>query len=336
MRRAWLVLAVVALLGLATGVACSIGQQIARGPTRTPTRTPKPTFTPTPLETATPVTLPTATAAQVGAQPTNTPAVVPTNTPVSSPSPTQQPPTDTPLPPSPTPVPKPVVVVNSDRVNVRAGPGTVYAVIGQVTRGSRLEVQGRNPDGDWWQVCCVNDQIGWITDSLVTREGDFGGVEIAANIPPTPTRRPTPRPTATPIPQPTPTPAPQYPFQLLRGVEKCSPNQGITYFDGFVRYRNNSPRNGVCVHIAFYGPRNTKCSGCDGVGDGVWSFAPFGSQPAPKGTTVEIFVVSCPANMPAGGQTEGTGFGDLTPRSDKWVYTVNESVECHGITFVGD
>jgi hypothetical protein len=41
------------------------------------------------------------------------------------------------------------------------------------------------------------------------------------------------------------------------------------------------------------GPRNTKCSGCDGVGDGVWGFSPFGG-PAPAGTTVEIFVVECP------------------------------------------
>ena len=46
-----------------------------------------------------------------------------------------------------------------------------------------------------------------------------------------------------------------------------------TYVNGFVRYRSNSPRNGVCVHIAFYGPRNTKCSGCDGAGDGNFSFA---------------------------------------------------------------
>ncbi len=333
MRRAWLVLGIVALLGLGTGVACSVGQQIARGPTRTPTRTPKPTFTPTPLQTPTPLVLPTATPVQAGARPSDTPLAAPTNTPL--PTATPLPPTDTPPPPTPTPLPQPVVIVNSDRVNVRAGPGTAYGIIGQVTRGTRLQVQGRNPAGDWWQVCCVNGQAGWIIDNLVTREGDFGGVQVAANIPPTPTRRPTPLPTPTPVPQPTPTPA--YPFQLLRGVEKCTPNAGITYFDGFVRYRNNAPRNGVCVHIAFYGPRNTKCSGCDGVGDGVWSFAPFGQNPAPRGTTVEIYVVSCPpGGMPPGGQTEGTGFGDLTPRSDKWVYTVGDSVECHGITFVGD
>ena len=90
----------------------------------------------------------------------------------------------------------------------------------------------------------------------------------------------------------------------------------------------------ACVYtIAFYGPRNTKCSGCDGVGNGEWGFSPFGG-PAPAGTTVEIYVVQCPANMPLGGQS--SDFGDLTPLSEKWVYTVNESMQCSGITFYGD
>ncbi|MGB5052674.1 MAG: hypothetical protein WBO46_27230, partial [Caldilineaceae bacterium] len=116
-------------------------------------------------------------------------------------------------------------------------------------------------------------------------------------------------------------------------TERCDPNPGTTYFNGFTRASDNSLINAVCVHIAFYGPRNTKCSGCDGVGDGNWGFSPFGG-PAPAGTTVEIYVVQCPGSMPAGGQTEGSGFGDLTPQSPKWVKTINESVQCTGITFV--
>lgn len=142
------------------------------------------------------------------------------------------------------------------------------------------------------------------------------------------------QPTVAPPPTEPPKPAePSFPFLLLEGVETCEPNAGQTYFKGFVRYKSNEPRNAVCVHIGFYGPRTTKCSGCDGVGAGNWGFSPFGG-PAPAGTTVEIFVVSCPSDLPAGGQNGN--FSDLTPRSKKWVRTINESEQCAGITFVGD
>jgi hypothetical protein len=166
-------------------------------------------------------------------------------------------------------------------------------------------------------------------------------VQVAQNIPQSPappTARPQPRPQpTTPPAAPQPTAAAQYPFMLVKGVERCEPNAGQSYINGFVRYRNNNLRNGVCVHIAFYGPRNTKCSGCDGVGDGQWGFSPFGG-PAPAGTTVEVFVVQCSSSMPAGGIGADTpgGFGSLTPQSEKWVHTFSQSEQCTGITFAGD
>ena len=90
--------------------------------------------------------------------------------------------------------------------------------------------------------------------------------------------------------------------------------------------------NAVCLHIAFYEPRTTKCSGCDGVGDGAWGFSPFGG-PAPRGVPIEIFVVECPASgVPTGGM--GSDFGNLTPQSPKWTRTINDSEQCTGITFV--
>ena len=332
LKRSAMVLAIAGLV-LAGSLGCALSDLVARAPTPAPiaTRTPRPTFTATPVGTATPEVLPTATPVP----PTPTPEVPPTPTAVP-PTPTPEgPPTATPLPPTPTPEPIPVAIVQSDKVNVREGPGTAYRTMGQVPQGARLDIVGKNPAGDWWQVCCVNNQQAWIVGRLVTVEGAVGTVKVAANIPPPPPPTATPRPTATPVPAaPTATPAPQFPFLLVKGVDKCVSNPGQTYFDGFVRYANNNPRNGACVHIAYYGPRNTKCAGCDGVGAGVWGFSPFGG-PAPAGTTVEIFVVQCPTSMPAGGQTTNTGFGELTPLSEKWTYTINESVECHGITFAG-
>ena len=124
---------------------------------------------------------------------------------------------------------------------------------------------------------------------------------------------------------------PQLPYHYVSGSANCVPNAGVSYYNGEVRDREGRLQNGVCVHVAFYGPRNTKCSGCDGVGDGLWGFAPFGG-PAPADIPVEIFVVPCPAFMPPGGQS--SDWGDLTPQSDKWLFTTTStSMQCTGITF---
>ncbi len=324
-----------------------------------PTRTPPPTFTPT-VEQAPPEVDPNAAA---------TAQALATTQPLEPPPAENQPPaeggeaappaaeviTETqpadPPTPEPTPTPQAAEVVINSAINIRQGPGTNYNVIGAAQQGQRFPVTGKNQAGDWWQIN-YNGQAGWVFGQLVTPQ-NTGAVPVAQNIPAAP---PPPPPTNTPVPPPAaPPPAEQppaeqpaeeqpappppadnqnYPFQLVN-TERCDPNEGFTYFNGFVRYKDNSPRNGVCVHIAYYGPRNTKCSGCDGVGDGVWGFSPFGG-PAPAGTTVEIYVVTCPGPMPIGGQTEGSGFGDLTPQSPKWVHTVQASEQCTGITFVGD
>lgn len=118
------------------------------------------------------------------------------------------------IPPSPTPTatprPKPVAVVLNPRVNVRSGPGTDFDVVAQAPQGARLDLVGRNEAGDWWQVCCVNGQRGWITDELIAKEGPVEQVELSPDLPtatpipsPTPTSMPTPAATATTEPSPT-------------------------------------------------------------------------------------------------------------------------------------
>jgi hypothetical protein len=287
-----------------------------------PTKTPKPTFTPTPNVSPTPLVLATATKPQAAPAATAAaPATV---------APTAIPPTA-----APTAAPAAPKLTTSQNVNVRSGPGTNYNRLGELDAGQTFDITGKNPAGDWYQFS-YNGQPGWVRQDFVTLSGEAGGVKVAENIPALPpTARPAPPPQPTAVPAPTavpPPPAPSYPFNLIKGVERCDPNAGNTYFNGFVRSRDNAPLNGVCVHVAFFGPRQTKCSGCGGVGDGVWGFSPFGG-PAPRGTTVEIFIVSCD-NVPESGQNEGTGFSNLTPISDKWVRTIGDSEQCTGITFV--
>jgi len=308
-------------LALAALVVAGCAQATPKTPAVPPTKTPKPTFTATANAPAAPLDMPAAT------KPPVTPTAAATATAVPSP---------TPVPATPTPA-APKITANQN-VNVRGGPGANYAKIGELTAGQSFGIVGKNNAGDWYQFS-FNGQQGWVRQDFVTLNGDAGVVQIAQNIPaPPPTARPAPppQPTAPPAPAapppPAAPPAPTYPFSLVKGAERCDPNVGNTYFNGFVRSRDNSPVNGVCVHVAFYGPRQTKCSGCGGAGDGVWGFSPFGG-PAPKGTTVEIFVVSC-EKVPESGQSEATGFSNLTPQSEKWVHTVNESEQCTGLTFV--
>jgi hypothetical protein len=328
MRRRMTLLAAVAVLTMMLASGCALADLIVSndpGPAPTPSFTPRPTFTPTTPATIEPVVAPTFTP---------TPEPEPTATPEEQPTPE---PTAVPEP-EPTPTPEAArLVINNPTLNVRSGPGTNFGVIGQARNGERYDVTGRNQAGSWYEIN-FNGRTGWVASQFVRIEGDPGAIQVAANIPAPPVQ-PTRPPVPTPVPQPTappPPPTPSFPFSLLSGVERCDPNPGTTYFNGYVRRRDNSLMNGVCVHIAYFGPRNTKCSGCDGVGDGVWGFSPFGG-PAPAGTTVEIYVVECPAGgMPAGGQTQDSGFGDLTPKSEKWSRTINASEQCVGITFVSN
>ncbi|MCS6827812.1 MAG: SH3 domain-containing protein [Caldilinea sp.] len=307
---------------------------VAPQATPLPTRTPLPTFTPTPEEGV--IAQPPAPEQSSGQEQTQPSAQEGEATAPEQPSS----PTDTPTP-EPTPTPQVAQLVLNDNVNIRSGPGTNYNLLGTERPGSTYRVTGRSPDGAWWRID-YNGREGWVFGQLVTVTG-AESVAVAQNIPPTPIP---PTPTNTPVPAPAPAepqqpppaepqqPAPpsgnNYPF-ILGNTERCDPNPGQTYFSGYVRDTNNNPVNGVCVHIWFYEPRTTKCSGCDGVGDGVWGFSPFGG-PAPRGTTVEIFVVQCPSGpLPPGGLS--SNFGDLTPQSPKWVRTINESEQCTGITF---
>lgn len=325
--KTWQVLLVGVLLLFVLGGCSLLGAKEAPKPT--PTRTPLPTFTPTPegqvanqqlwdVDTSQPA----ATNEVAVALPTDTPTPIPTATSIPDT------PTPTPVPPTPTPVP-PSVVVTRPTVNVRRGPGTNYGVLGQASNGQKFVITGKNPRGDWWQID-YNGKDGWVSDGIVDKEGQLDTVLVVASIPPPPKPKPKP-PTATPVPaQPTQPPAPQFPYSVGKGTETCTPNAGTTYFNGFVRDHNNNPLNGVCVHIAFYGPRKTKCTGCDGVGNGAWGFSPFGG-PADPGTTVEIFIVECPGALPNGGV--GPEYNPPSAQSDKWVHTVNQSEQCTGITF---
>lgn len=197
-----------------------------------PTRTPRPTFTPTPLPAA-PQPVAAVEAATFTPEPANAAQAseaVATEAPVAEPTAT-----DTPAPQ------QAKAVITNAQANVRTGPGTNYTVAGTLERGAEFEIVGKNPAGDWFQLCCLNGQNVWIAGFLVDTSGPVDGVAVAADIPAPPPTAP-PAPTATPAPaQPTPVPAPSFTVKKDEDVPPRPNSNPIISFFGMLC-------KGVCPH----------------------------------------------------------------------------------------
>ena len=105
---------------------------------------------------------------------------------VPSPTPTLPP------PPSPTPTQAaPTLIVVSEFLNVRAGPGIAYPKIGELARSASVRALARSADGRWWQIA-YGDGTGWVSADYVVEDQ---GVLALPTVPP-PTSSRTPPPTA--------------------------------------------------------------------------------------------------------------------------------------------
>jgi hypothetical protein len=209
--RIWAVMA----LGLLVAVAVSCaGGRSAEGPVGTPipTKTLRPTFTHTPAK---PTEIPPTSTAVV--PPTETPAP-----PTATPEPTAEPPTPTPRPAA--------FTVQTATVNVRSGPGTSYARVGQLRAGDTYEITGKNDTGDWWEFS-LNGDPAWVAAQMVQATG-ADAVEVAANIPALPTARPQPKPAPKPTsPPPPPQPAgPPSRYAIGNGVTHINTNPWIVIY----------------------------------------------------------------------------------------------------------
>lgn len=99
-------------------------------------------------------------------------------------------------------------------INVRAGPGLEYTIIGQLTQGQISSVTGKNPEGTWWQIMypAGSNGLGWVSANPQYTTVSQTEVVAIAQVPalPTPIITPInvptllPTLTATVISQPTP------------------------------------------------------------------------------------------------------------------------------------
>lgn len=95
--------------------------------------------------------------------------------------------------PEPSPAVTPGVTVINDFVNLRAGPGTNYDLVGRLNQGQTARVTGKSSDGRWWQVSIEGKTV-WVSGQFVQANDAANGVDVA-QAPPAPTLAP---PTAAP------------------------------------------------------------------------------------------------------------------------------------------
>ena len=79
------------------------------------------------------------------------------------------------------PVPDaPTAVVSTELLNLRAGPGTDFELLGRVGAGTVLPITGRPADGAaWWQVS-TDYGPAWVLGELVQATGPLAGVPAVA------------------------------------------------------------------------------------------------------------------------------------------------------------
>ncbi|MBW7886721.1 MAG: SH3 domain-containing protein, partial [Caldilineaceae bacterium] len=76
----------------------------------------------------------------------------------------------------------PTAFVQTQLLNLRAGPSVDHALMGQVPAGAALPIVGRTPGGDWWQV--ESDQgVVWVFGELVRASGPLDDVPEVETTP---------------------------------------------------------------------------------------------------------------------------------------------------------
>jgi hypothetical protein len=105
---------------------------------------------------------------------------------------------DTPTPEAtPTSTPMPGAVVETNSLNVRKGPGTMYPIVTGLPQGERLDILGQAYNCGWLKIETSKGIEGWVSAELVRFELPCSEIP-AASIPATPIPMPTAMPTAIP------------------------------------------------------------------------------------------------------------------------------------------
>ena len=207
----------------------------------------------------------------------------------------------------PTATPEPLVPTtpqgkSTGLINVRSGPGTEFDTVAALNSDEAVDIVGKNPAGDWWQVTVANGATGWVFGQLLQTSGDIAAVAVASDIPTPPPAAPvvevqaevaTEAPVAeAPAEQPTDQPAPvaDGPDFRVTNIRLWDVYENGGFLDGptvtcgekrqlvaVVLDANGNPINGVAVK-GLLGAQETIVTGSQGKGDGQAEFVLGGGQ----------------------------------------------------------
>jgi hypothetical protein len=130
-----------------------------------------------------------------------------------------------------------LAVLNDDLIYIRRGPGTEYDPLQLGMRGDQFTITGRSADNLWWQICCIEEQPGWISQTYIDADGPVDNVPVVdpdtqaptqAVAAPPPLVQPTPVPPAAPAVEAAPppaveAPAPEAPAENTQPTESPAP-----------------------------------------------------------------------------------------------------------------
>jgi hypothetical protein len=241
--RRWFSWAVIFIFMLAV-LACAMIGPSQSAPRRVVVRVHLPTLTPTPLPTQLPP-LPNE-AEPVPAAPTSTPVLAPILTPASI-----DPAAST---AAASPANSESMLTALVSLNVRAGPGLDYPIVGQLAQGQSVQVIGQNPEGSWWQIIYPPDSgsLAWVIAdiqySTVDNAGGMPVAQLSPEQPPAPTEQAPPSAglPSSPTPAPPPTVISGPAGWAFAGV-RLSPNQED---GGLVLYGNAINQTGVSQELS--------------------------------------------------------------------------------------
>jgi hypothetical protein len=108
------------------------------------------------------------------------PAVSPTQTPAAAPQPL---PTEEAAPLIPATgaeetEPDQAASVDVDGLNLRVGPGLNHRILGVLSLGAQVQVQGRSVDGEWIAVRLADGTDGWLFGAFLKSEVDFANLPV--------------------------------------------------------------------------------------------------------------------------------------------------------------
>ena len=72
---------------------------------------------------------------------------------------------------------QPQATIVADALNVRGGPGTAYAVVGQAKAGQTYPITGKSADGKWL-VINLGGKQGWVLGQYVKASGALDGLAV--------------------------------------------------------------------------------------------------------------------------------------------------------------